>query len=338
MQGPKAQEGQRAQHHIHRHFRRSPQTIVTLAALLLAWGTMGCSHFDTSGTSMLFPEAMLSANFQPARVTKGTADPFGWLVYPEAGAGASTTTRQSPAPTAARAAVAKAQPASPPTVASAPLTPVAEPAPPAKAATKATATAVKAPVDPPSKTPQGQPKAKGPLAVLADAPEANAYDTAHAAAYVAAVYGVNGVVLSEGAPSILELYQHAYRKGVLYHAAVPAVGDLAFFHNTYDRNRDGRWNDWYTLVAVVESVDANGTVTLLAYVDGSVQRFFMNLAEPGEMAGPNGRLNTVLRASGISAGQSGMAGKLFAGFANLLGDANQVVVIDNWQPGMRAEL
>ena len=35
----------------------------------------------------------------------------------------------------------------------------------------------------------------------------------------------------------------------------PRPGDLAFFHDTYDRNRDGRANDPYTHVALVEAVD-----------------------------------------------------------------------------------
>jgi uncharacterized protein YfaT (DUF1175 family) len=35
----------------------------------------------------------------------------------------------------------------------------------------------------------------------------------------------------------------------------PAPGDLVFFHDTYDRNRDGKLGDLWTHVAIVEAVE-----------------------------------------------------------------------------------
>lgn len=59
---------------------------------------------------------------------------------------------------------------------------------------------------------------------------------------------------------------------------LPKPGDLAFFKETYDRNRDGKRNDGLTHVAVVERVDEDGTVTLIHHGRKGVARTHMNLA------------------------------------------------------------
>jgi len=164
------------------------------------------------------------------------------------------------------------------------------------------------------------------------------FDESAGVAYVVTVYDVNGVDLRENGgttPSIVDLYQLAYRRGVLYHSNAPAVGDLVFFHNTFDRNHDGRSNDWYTSVGVVESAGSDGTVSALMFVGEGVRQVRLNLGKPDSA---KGTANTVLRAADqpLASGEAGTGGQLFAGYANLLGEVEQVVVIDNWKPGMRA--
>ncbi len=156
--------------------------------------------------------------------------------------------------------------------------------------------------------------------------------------YVAAVYGVNKIDLPKlfngKMPTISELYQHAFKNKLVYQSSKPAVGDLAFFHNTYDRNQDGRWNDWHTQVGIVESIDGDSTISILVWQDDKIQRIRMNLKYPEIHKGKKGQiLNTQLRANDNA--QIGLSSKLFGGFANLLGDVKQVTVIDNWQPGMK---
>ncbi len=81
---------------------------------------------------------------------------------------------------------------------------------------------------------------------------------------------------------------HVYRR--------PFPGDLAFFVNTYDRNHDGLVNDGITHVAVVETVDADGTVTLIHKGSSGVRRTTMNLLHPDAARSPGGkRWNSVLR-------------------------------------------
>ena len=160
-------------------------------------------------------------------------------------------------------------------------------------------------------------------------------------AYVMAIYQVNGVDLTQASakkvmPTIAELYQYAFEKKLGYQSTTPAIGDLAFFHNTFDRNRDGRWNDWHTLVGVVESIDANQTITILLYRTDRIERISMNLKYPELDKNKKGKLlNSQLRPN--EGAQRGTSSKLFAGFANLLGNATSVTVIDNWKPGMKVK-
>lgn len=157
------------------------------------------------------------------------------------------------------------------------------------------------------------------------------YTPEFAAGYVVAVYAANDVALgSAAASSIADLYRKAQETGTIYHSSRPAVGDLVFFHNTFDRNADNRQNDWYSHVGIVESVDGQGTIALLSYLGGKVGRTFMNLESPALAERSGKTLNTRMKAE--SSGSDFLAGKLFAGFASLLGNRTEVVVLDVWQP------
>ena len=154
-------------------------------------------------------------------------------------------------------------------------------------------------------------------------------------AYILDVYKVNGVDLAAKtyALSTAELYQYAFKQKSVYHTSRPAIGDLAFFHNTADRNRDGRWNDWHSLIGIVESIDDQDTITILVFTS-QLERIKLNLKYPELHKSKKGDiLNYQLRPNEGS--QVGTSAKLFAGFANLLGDVPSVTVIDNWKPGMK---
>jgi len=167
------------------------------------------------------------------------------------------------------------------------------------------------------------------------------YDPLVAAQYIDAVYRANETATHtpEDAQDfdIVDIYRHAQRTGSIYHATRPAVGDLVFFHNTFDRNGDGRNNDWYTHVGVVESVDDAGNISVLSYLDHRVSRTYLNLETPDLTRTDDGQLvNTAMRRQNENDPPytQYLASELFAGFGSLLGDRNEFLVIDNWRPGM----
>jgi hypothetical protein len=167
----------------------------------------------------------------------------------------------------------------------------------------------------------------------------SAYAPEIAAAYVTAVYLANETVTHDGgsgSPSVIDIYRYAQRRGGIYHSTRPAVGDLVFFHNTYDRNGDGRNNDWYTHVGMVEGVEDDGRISVLSYLDHTVSRTWLSLERPDAAQVGDVVVNTVMRRRSESDPPytQYLASELFAGFANLLGTRTEFLVIDNWQPGM----
>lgn len=101
--------------------------------------------------------------------------------------------------------------------------------------------------------------------------------------------------------------------------AEPRKGDLVFFRETYDRNRDGRRNDGLTHIGVVERVDRDGTVTFVHRAGGGVKRSKLNLHQPSLRRDAKGRvLNDYLRRP-ERATHPRLAGELFAGFATVDG-------------------
>lgn len=160
------------------------------------------------------------------------------------------------------------------------------------------------------------------------------FDAELAAAYVRDVYALNETAIGDGTMDVVDIYRWVQEHGQVYHTPRPAVGDLVFFHNTHDANADERPNDWYTHVGLVESVDANDTVTVLSFVDGAVGRVYLNRHQPGEERDGGRVINTPLRPErrGEPEHMQRLAGDLFAGFGSLLGERTQVIVLDVWQP------
>jgi cell wall-associated NlpC family hydrolase len=100
--------------------------------------------------------------------------------------------------------------------------------------------------------------------------------------------------------------------------SLPAPGDLVFFHDTWDRNGNGRVDDPLTHVGVVESVDPRGTVSFLHRGGSGVVRAVLNLYAPGARADGGGELNSYMRRKGRrSHGAPRLAGQLFAGFGRI---------------------
>lgn len=130
--------------------------------------------------------------------------------------------------------------------------------------------------------------------------------------FVAAVYSAAGRELGG---STEDLYLRAEALGLLHRRKVPQVGDLAFFDDTYDRNRNGRRDDPLSHVAVVESVDERGVVTLVHYGGKGVARMVMDLRRPDVNVDEDGVLrNSILRADGRG---KRLTGELFRAWGSL---------------------
>jgi hypothetical protein len=97
----------------------------------------------------------------------------------------------------------------------------------------------------------------------------------------------------------------------------PQVGDMVFFRDTHDRNKDGRLNDGLTHIGIVERVSEDGTVTFVHRGGSGVKRGRFNLARPDVRKDERGRvLNDWLRRRD-KRNRGYLAGELVAGFASV---------------------
>jgi len=123
-----------------------------------------------------------------------------------------------------------------------------------------------------------------------------------------------------GQTSVADLYRLADERGLVHRQKVPAIGDLVFFSNTYDRNRDGRPNDPLTHVGIVERVDGDGTVTFVHRVRRGVLRYRLNRFKPHVRRDPQtGKvLNHYLKFGRRKPAGKKLTGELFHAFATIV--------------------
>lgn len=127
----------------------------------------------------------------------------------------------------------------------------------------------------------------------------------------------------DGGNGVGRIYTHVVEHGRIHQGPAVHPGDLVFFHNTWDFNRDGRFNDPLTHVGVVEQVERDGTVVFVSRVSAGAERYRMNLQEPHRHKTDDGRvLNDYMRrrTPGDPSEAQYLAGQLFAAFGTVVGD------------------
>jgi len=118
------------------------------------------------------------------------------------------------------------------------------------------------------------------------------------------------------------IHAHIREQGTFHQGPVVHPGDLVFFDNTWDFNRDGKVNDPLTHVGIVERQEPDGTVVFISRVAGAVERYHMNLGLPHVHKTADGRiLNDYLRRKDVidPTNTGYLTGELFAQFATRLG-------------------
>lgn len=100
---------------------------------------------------------------------------------------------------------------------------------------------------------------------------------------------------------VKRLYSCLRDNKLIFNTANPKVGDLIFWDNTWDRNEDGKFNDYFTHTGMVVDVADDGTITYLHhnYRKGLIFET-MNLLSPN-----NTKLNSAMRMRGSPAAPGG---------------------------------
>ena len=127
----------------------------------------------------------------------------------------------------------------------------------------------------------------------------------------------------DGGNGVGRIYGHVLQHGKIHYGPTVHPGDLVFFHNTWDFNRDGFPNDPLTHVGVVERVERDGTVVFVSWVTAGIERYRMNLMMPDTHKAGDGRvLNDFMRRKGFGDPKATryLTGQLFAAFGTLVGE------------------
>lgn len=85
---------------------------------------------------------------------------------------------------------------------------------------------------------------------------------------VLGVYYYAGIDLSKEfnkytGPGVKRLYNSLNQKKLLYNTNAPKPGDIIFWDNTWDRNHDGKENDYLSHVGMVVKSEKNGQITYI---------------------------------------------------------------------------
>jgi hypothetical protein len=144
--------------------------------------------------------------------------------------------------------------------------------------------------------------------------------------FVEAVYEAEGVplraLMRRAAPGERTGVGAAYRTVSAYGEVLgrgewPAPGDLVFWNDTYDRNRNGRADDGLTHVGIVLYV-VDRTVVFVHRGGRAVARGAMDPRRPGEASANGAVVNSPIRKRDPRLdGVPVLAGELFAGYGRL---------------------
>ena len=112
------------------------------------------------------------------------------------------------------------------------------------------------------------------------------------------------------------MFESAHRRSLL--VSTPSLGDLVFFDNTYDRNKNKRLDDDLTHIAIVVMVESDGTIQMVHLGGSGITDLTMNLKHPTKHTSPNGKLwNSYLRINQKGETSPRLTGQLFKAFATI---------------------
>lgn len=112
------------------------------------------------------------------------------------------------------------------------------------------------------------------------------------------------------------LFAKMKEQGWVHRRKVPKPGDIVFFDHTYDKDRNGRQDDPLSHIAIVISVDDDGTVNMVHRGSKGIRPLTMNLHQPGQRNAADGKvLNSWLGQPGYAREGKRLSGELWRAFA-----------------------
>ncbi len=139
-----------------------------------------------------------------------------------------------------------------------------------------------------------------------------------------AIYAYAGIDLTDEfarktGTGVVRLYRILEERGLLYNTKQPAVGDIIFWDNTYDRNNDGILNDKLTHAGMVVTSSGDGRVEYVHYhYSKGIVIENMDLKRPDlhteDIDGKTVIVNAPIKMKGVEKEGSWLSGQLYNAF------------------------
>ena len=95
---------------------------------------------------------------------------------------------------------------------------------------------------------------------------------------------------------VFTMYNFLRQKNKIFRSFKNAkIGDLIFFSNTYDANKNNLWDDKFTHIAIIIDIDSNNTITYIHKSGKGIKIAYMNLTYPHRYMKKGKILNSFLR-------------------------------------------
>lgn len=132
----------------------------------------------------------------------------------------------------------------------------------------------------------------------------------------AGIYGEVRKEVSGGNLGVVALYRLFKRKYQL--SQKPKRGDIVFFDNTYDRNRNKKWDDPLSHAGIVTDIQSDGTVVFIhGGTSRGIEEGFLHLEYPGELKKSGKRINSYIQRSYIWSKERKLSGELVRAFGRV---------------------
>ena len=141
---------------------------------------------------------------------------------------------------------------------------------------------------------------------------------------VMAIYWYAGIDLAQAFPDYSgggteRIYKYLRDKDLLYKTELPKPGDIIFWDNTFDKNKNGKLDDYLTHMGMVVSIDDGGNIEYIHenYRKGIILAK-MNLYKPNEyyeiVDGEKIILNDPMRMRGSPESKAWLSSQLYTDF------------------------
>lgn len=110
------------------------------------------------------------------------------------------------------------------------------------------------------------------------------------------IYIFHKLHLRKNKSIVFTMYNFLRQKNKIFRSFDNAkIGDLIFFSNTYDANKNNLWDDKFTHIAMIININTNNTITYIHKSGKGIKTAYMNLTYPHTYKKKGEILNSFLR-------------------------------------------